>query len=789
MKNIWCKRVSMILVAMLLLLETVVPVSAQNGFMPESEFEQSAQTGMQMLDISEEAIKDAMMSSEEFYRHYDCYKEEIKAADEEMYAQLLGDEVSAQMSVSGNTISENDISGNSISSEDEVLTAQHASYATIEDAAAYLRSKLVARKEMISIKIANTKDSTLKDVKKVIDKAFEYDVNGKPMEGDYLYWHMQAYRWTSELHNNGTMTMRFQFLYRTSAEEEKYVTKRVNQIVKQLQLKSSSVNDYEKVRRIYDYIMGIMAYDTYHYEIDQNYNYMYTTYAALADGYAVCQAYATLFYRLAEEAGISARVICGNDDYAGNPTHGWNIVKIGNEYYNLDATWDDADVPTHAYFLKNMSDFTGHQRNARHNTSAFKKQFPTAAVSYPLPDEDPDQKLIQRNNLTADLLATDRSNYSLSSDGRIKVMLFLDPSDTEVSKILTMFYQMKLGEAGYDVAVIDIYRGYDATAQKNYMTTEEMKRLILQDIMSLTQNPGYYKYSQDTEKALTYRNLYAAMVGKVARQDSLIVVVDAKNSVRYVGESVEGVAQAQKIVQRIKQNTYGQVSKVTAKQTKNNAVKLSWAAYSGAQSYLVYRKTGSGQYYCLGSVSGTTYTDTVSPKKKYTYQVYALSGGVDFAKSQEVAVSTKTMLPKKGKTYTVNDNKYKVLTSTSKSKTVAFKGVAVKNAGLIIIPDTVQIDGISYKVTEISANALKGNNKVKTLAIGSNVTKIGSNAFYGAKKLVNVVVKTKKLKKIGSKALYGISSKAEIKVPSAKYSSYKKLFASKGQKSSVKIKK
>lgn len=39
---------------------------------------------------------------------------------------------------------------------------------------------------------------------------------------------------------------------------------------------------------------------------------------------AVCQGYASLFYRLALDAGVDTRVISGE---AGGP-HAWNIVKL-----------------------------------------------------------------------------------------------------------------------------------------------------------------------------------------------------------------------------------------------------------------------------------------------------------------------------------------------------------------------------------------------------------------------------------------------------------------------------
>ena len=130
-----------------------------------------------------------------------------------------------------------------------------------------------------------------------------------------------------------------------------------------------------------------------------------------------------------------------------------------------------------------------------------------------------------------------------------------------------------------------------------------------------------------------------------------------------------------------------------------------------------------------------------------------------------------------------------MLFATSKRKKVAFAGVSDKNVKKVMIPKTVKLDGITYQVTEIGANALKGKKKLKTVSVGENVTKIGKNAFAGCSKLVNIVVKSKKLKNAGKNSLQGISAKAVIYVPSSKLKKYRTLLQNKGQKKSVKIKK
>lgn len=161
-----------------------------------------------------------------------------------------------------------------------------------------------------------------------------------------------------------------------------------------------------------------------------------------------------------------------------------------------------------------------------------------------------------------------------------------------------------------------------------------------------------------------------------------------------------------------------------------------------------------------------------------------------------------------GTTVTVGTNNYIITDDT----TVEYSGTTNKKATKISIPATVKIGNKTYKVTSVSANALKGNKNIKSVTIGSNVTSIGKNAFanckkltsvvigknvktigskafYGCNKLKKIIVKSTKLKKVGSKAFKGIYKKAVIKVPSKKLKSYTKLLKGKGQKKTVIIKK
>ncbi len=134
--------------------------------------------------------------------------------------------------------------------------------------------------------------------------------------------------------------------------------------------------------------------------------------------------------------------------------------------------------------------------------------------------------------------------------------------------------------------------------------------------------------------------------------------------------------------------------------------------------------------------------------------------------------------------------KYKVLKSSSKgAKSVAFTGLYSKKKTSVNIPDTISINGVKYKVTEVKANALKNNKKVKSVTIGKNVTKIGKNAFLGCKKLKTIKIKSTKLssKNVGKSAFSKINSKVKVKVPKSKKKAYKKWIYKKGLPKKAKL--
>ncbi len=170
---------------------------------------------------------------------------------------------------------------------------------------------------------------------------------------------------------------------------------------------------------------------------------------------------------------------------------------------------------------------------------------------------------------------------------------------------------------------------------------------------------------------------------------------------------------------------------------------------------------------------GNKATATPAPSDKSVIAPGETKAPAD-AKAPETA-GTK-IASKKGDTYKVTDTSGKI------PEVELTKSAAKKKAKTVVIPKTVKVDGVNYKVTAIAEKAFAGNKKLKTVVIGADIEKIGAKAFYKCVNLKKVTIQTTKLKAktVGAKAFAKIHKKAVVKVPKAKKKAYKKWLKKRG---------
>ena len=139
-----------------------------------------------------------------------------------------------------------------------------------------------------------------------------------------------------------------------------------NQIISSLEGK----NDYDRIKTIHNYLI-----DTIEYEGDLTQNNIYDIYGALVKKRCVCEGYAKAFQYLMNEIGIENTMVIGIGTNSKNEAenHAWNYVKLNEQWYAVDVTWDDPIITgggrltnksRYEYFLKGSNTM-----NKNHKTS------------------------------------------------------------------------------------------------------------------------------------------------------------------------------------------------------------------------------------------------------------------------------------------------------------------------------------------------------------------------------------------------------------------------------------
>ena len=257
------------------------------------------------------------------------------------------------------------------------LQPQSVVYANAEEAAPMVLEAMLNRESPIVLTVLHP-DNVFGEVAfDVLDLVYEH--SGNPKAGDYLSHTISGMQASTSISGptDGLYkhTVTLEPAYMTTAEQEMEMDQAVEELLTQLDLEGQA--EYEKIFAVYKYMCSNITYDFDNLN-DKEYKLKHTAYAALINKTAVCQGYAVLFYRLMLELGIDARYIAG-DTTGGR--HGWNIVRIGDLYYNVDSTWD-AGNSSYFYFLRSQKNFGNHNRDPIYTTIAFQNRHPMCINDY-----------------------------------------------------------------------------------------------------------------------------------------------------------------------------------------------------------------------------------------------------------------------------------------------------------------------------------------------------------------------------------------------------------------------
>ena len=123
---------------------------------------------------------------------------------------------------------------------------------------------------------------------------------------------------------------------------------------------NDDMEDYDKALILHDYLAKTVEYNMNAVSSSNNQltsvdTHARSAYGAIVDKTAVCQGYALAYAHLLSLVGIESEFV--TSDYM---NHAWNMVKIGDNFYHVDVTYDDpvntsnedAGLVSHEYFLR-----------------------------------------------------------------------------------------------------------------------------------------------------------------------------------------------------------------------------------------------------------------------------------------------------------------------------------------------------------------------------------------------------------------------------------------------------
>ena len=521
------------------------------------------------------------------------------------------------------------------------MPAESVTYLSEMAAVEEVRRQMLTRAETIPLSLKLPSGSDIQGtLARIWDSALEH-TRSNGTGGDYLRWQGGRYFYYPgfSYRDNGsyiTFTMYFQTNWFTTAQQEATLSSYIKgTLLPQLALDGKST--YQKVQAIYDWITRNVRYDYANLGND-SYLLQYTAYAAVINRTAVCNGYASLFYRLANDAGIDCRFITGT---AGG-YHAWNIVRMDNgKYYCLDATWDEGQT-NYRYFLKGTTEFgQDHTVITDENNTYFWNQYPVSATDFdpnaPLPPAAPTVTMTYSDSgkpkLTWKAVSGATSYRVFRSESRgtgyslLGTTTATSYTNTGAAVGKTYYYRVKavnsVGTSGYSnivsgkaktaaPAAPSVTIGNSSTG-KPQLTWKAVSGAVKYEVYRSTrQNSGYSLLGTTT--STSYVNTGASTGTTYYYR---VKAVNRNGMASAYSNIVSGKAKA----------AAPAAPSVTAGNSSTGKPRLTWKAVSGAVSYRIYRSESRGTgYSLLGTTSSTSYVNTgASTGTTYYYRVKAVN--------------------------------------------------------------------------------------------------------------------------------------------------------------------
>ncbi len=214
----------------------------------------------------------------------------------------------------------------------------------------------------------------------------------------------------------------------------------------------------------------------------------------------------------------------------------------------------------------------------------------------------------------------------------------------------------------------------------------------------------------------------------------------------------------------------------------------------GTGNHTVKYTTGNETHKLKWSIQGNNviimdeYGKNTESERKYTGKsLLRVSQSVDKKPIKEYFIKTKATTGKTVKKAILSSGIYK-LNNSKKTAVFTAPNPFIKGGTSLKIPDTITVQGKTYKVIEFAANACANDMLLTTLTVGKNMKVIGAKAFSGCANLRKITFKGAALGKVKANAFTGTKDNAVVTCPKAKLARYTKLLQKAGLSQTARFK-
>ena len=177
-------------------------------------------------------------------------------------------------------------------------------------------------------------DTLIELVYPISEKRFKVVFNSFLYDNPEIFW-IKNYAFTYSFDDENSIDKIWLKFYQdiTNLDEMK---QKFNQAIDEIIYEANKFDTIiEKEKYVHDILVNKITYDK---EMSDN-----RAYNALIYNRTVCSGYAKAFQVVMKKLGIPTYYIIGDViKEEENSLHAWNLIRIDDEYYNVDVTWDDA---------------------------------------------------------------------------------------------------------------------------------------------------------------------------------------------------------------------------------------------------------------------------------------------------------------------------------------------------------------------------------------------------------------------------------------------------------------